>query len=60
MRISEGWSPERLKLLLDGLGESLPWLKQWHNTVDPRYGVNMGDYFADFVQTKTHAVMGRI
>ncbi len=27
----------------------MPWLKQWHNDLDPTYGTRMGDYFQDFV-----------
>ena len=31
MKENEGWSPERLKPLLTGIQELVPWLKQWHN-----------------------------
>ena len=47
---NDGWSPSRLTPLLAGLLELLPWLKQWHNDIDPTYGVGMGDYFDDFVR----------
>jgi hypothetical protein len=30
--------------------ELLPWLKQWHNEVDPEFGMAMGDYFEGFIQ----------
>ena len=30
----EGWQAERLRPLLAGLAELLPWLKQWHNDID--------------------------
>jgi hypothetical protein len=36
--------------LLACLIELLPWLKQWHNDVDPDFGLPMGDYFEGFVQ----------
>ncbi len=29
--------------------ELLPWLKQWHNDLDPAYRVGLGDYFANFI-----------
>ena len=49
MKENEAWPPERLTPLLAGLLELLPWLKQWHNDLDPTHGVRLGDYFADFV-----------
>ena len=39
----------RLVPLLACLLELLPWLKQWHNEVDPEFGERMGDYFEGFV-----------
>jgi len=44
-----GWSPERCLPMLAGLQELVPWLKQWHNELDPTYGIGMGDFFADYV-----------
>jgi hypothetical protein len=44
-----GWSAERLLPLLSGLDELLPWLKQWHNDIDPVYGVRLGDTFEEFL-----------
>jgi len=44
-----GWPPERLRLLLAGLADLLPWLKQWHNKFDPEVGSGLGDYFAGFL-----------
>lgn len=49
MRDNEGWSPERLTPLLAGLLELSPWLKQWHNDLDPAFGIGMGDYFSGFL-----------
>ena len=46
----EGWPPERLKPLLLGLAELIPWLKQWHNDIDPDYNERMGDFFDIFLQ----------
>lgn len=44
-----GEADPRLVPLLAGLAELVPWLKQWHNEVDPEYNVPMGDYFEGFV-----------
>jgi len=45
-----GRDDPRLVPLLACLIELLPWLKQWHNEVDPEFGVPMGDYFDGFIQ----------
>ena len=44
-----GRDDPRLVPLLACLLELLPWLKQWHNEVDPEFGERMGDYFEGFV-----------
>jgi Domain of unknown function (DUF7008) len=54
MNEREGWSPERSTPLLAGLLELTPWLRQWHNGLDPHHGLRMGDYCADFVQEELH------
>ncbi|HSF32670.1 MAG TPA: BREX-2 system adenine-specific DNA-methyltransferase PglX, partial [Candidatus Tectomicrobia bacterium] len=46
----EGWSTERLKPLLAGLAELIPWLKQWHNDLDAEFHELMGDFFEIFLQ----------
>jgi hypothetical protein len=46
----EGWPADRLKPLLLGLAELMPWLKQWHNDIDPVYNERMGDFFDIFLQ----------
>jgi len=38
-----------LILLLAGLADLLPWLRQWHNDLNPEYGMGLGDYFAGFL-----------
>lgn len=45
-----GRDDPRLIPLLGCLIELLPWLKQWHNDVNPEFGMRMGDYFDNFVQ----------
>ena len=41
---------------LTGLLELIPWVKQWHNELDPKHGVRMGDYFEDFVNEEIRAL----
>src|SRR5690606_25310923 len=50
---TDGWSPDRLAPLLAGLKDLLPWLKQWHNEIDPAFNLRMGDFYADFVRAQT-------
>jgi hypothetical protein len=45
-----GRDDPRLVPLLACLIELLPWLKQWHNEVDPEFGMHMADYFEGFIQ----------
>ncbi|MGA7496191.1 MAG: BREX-2 system adenine-specific DNA-methyltransferase PglX, partial [Isosphaeraceae bacterium] len=45
-----GRDDPRLVPLLACLIELLPWLKQWHNEIDPEFGIPMGDYFEGFIQ----------
>lgn len=56
MKEREGWSPERLQPLLAGLLELLPWLKQWHNEMNPDFGARMGDYYESFVTDEARAL----
>ena len=56
MKEREGWSPERLQPLLSGLIELLPWLKQWHNDMNPEFGARMGDYYEAFVNDESRAL----
>jgi hypothetical protein len=46
----EGWPPERLRPPLAGLEELIPWIKQWHNEIDPEFDQRMGDFFEGFLQ----------
>jgi hypothetical protein len=48
-----GSDDPRLVPLLACIIELLPWLKQWHNDVDPEYGMPMGDYFEGFLQEES-------
>ena len=48
----DGWPPERLTPLLAVLQENLPWLKQWHNEIDPEYNQRLGDFFETFLRSQ--------
>ena len=39
----------KLVPLLAAIGQLIPWLKQWHNELDPAYGTRMGDYFEGYL-----------
>lgn len=56
MKEREGWARERLQPLLAGLLELLPWLRQWHNDMNPDFGARMGDYYAAFVSDEARAL----
>jgi hypothetical protein len=56
MKENEGWAPERLKPLLSGIQELVPWLKQWHNVYSPEHATRMGDYFESFVIDEARAL----
>ena len=47
---------DRLTPLLAGLAELLPWLKQWHEDVDPATGEGLGTWFAGFVAEEARAL----
>jgi hypothetical protein len=55
-RKDDGAEPDELLTLLAGIAELVPWLKQWHNDIDPTYGERMGDFFDTFTETeaRTH------
>ncbi len=40
---------DRLLPVLVGIADLLPWLKQWHNAIDPEYRMRMGDFYEKFV-----------
>jgi len=55
LKEQEAWPAERLVPLLAGLAELVPWLRHWHNDLDPQHDARMGDYFAGFVQDEARA-----
>lgn len=42
----DGWSGERLVPMLAGMSELVPWLRQWHNEIDPEFGDRPGEAYA--------------
>ena len=51
-----GREDPRLPPLLANLLQLLPWLKQWHNDLDPTYNLAMGDYFEAFIQDEARQI----
>jgi hypothetical protein len=51
-RIEEGWETPKLIPLLAGLNELLPWVRQWHNQIDPEYGESIADTIEDELTTR--------
>lgn len=51
-RIEEGWDTPRLLPLLAGLHELAPWVRQWHNQIDPEYGESVADTIDDELATR--------
>lgn len=46
----------KLVPLLAAIGQLIPWLKQWHNEMDPVYGARMGDYFEGYLAEEAKAL----
>jgi hypothetical protein len=44
-----GSDDPRLVPLLAAMDQQIPWVKQWHNDLDPEFNMRLGDYFADFI-----------
>ena len=42
--------------LLAAIGQLIPWLKQWHNEMDPVFGTRMGDYFEGYLAEEAKAL----
>lgn len=46
----------KLVSLLACIGQLIPWLKQWHNELDPAFGTRMGDYFENYLAEEAKAL----
>jgi len=51
-----GSDDPRLLPLLACLWELIGWLKQWHNELDAKFNLRMGDYYHDFVINEARAL----
>jgi hypothetical protein len=56
IKTEEGTVQNKLVPLLAGLLELLPWIRQWHGGTDPEFGLDLGDYYASFVDTEARAL----
>jgi hypothetical protein len=45
----DGWESNRLMPMLVALEELIPWLKQWHNELNPEFGERMGEFYEGFL-----------
>mgnify|MGYP006271144083 CR=1 FL=1 len=52
----DGWDADQLMPMLLAIDELVPWLKQWHNALDPTYGTRMGDYFEGFLKEELRSL----
>ncbi|WP_322770638.1 BREX-2 system adenine-specific DNA-methyltransferase PglX, partial [Frankia sp. Cr1] len=46
---NHGWGADRLTPLLAGLREVMPWVRQWHNEVDPLYDGSPAEVYDAFL-----------
>ncbi len=46
----------KIEPLLAAIAHLIPWLKQWHNDLDPTHAVRMGDYFAGYLAEESKAL----
>jgi hypothetical protein len=51
-RIDDRWDTDKLTPLLAGLNELTPWVRQWHNEIDPEYGESVADTIDDELKTR--------
>jgi hypothetical protein len=47
---SAGATESKQLLLLAALSQLIPWLRQWHNDLEPALGVRLGDYFLSYLE----------
>ncbi len=48
----DGWDAARLTPLLAGLAEVMPWVRQWHDQVDPSFGQSPADAYDAYLTTQ--------
>jgi len=42
--------------MLNALEELIPWLRQWHNDLDPTFNERMGDYYESFLNEEIRSL----
>jgi hypothetical protein len=47
---SDGWESQRIRPLVAGLAEVMPWVRQWQGEVDPAFGMSPADAYASYLQ----------
>nr|WP_299244197.1 BREX-2 system adenine-specific DNA-methyltransferase PglX [uncultured Halomonas sp.] len=55
----DGWETDKLMPMLVALEELIPWLKQWHNELNPEFGERMGEFYEGFLfdELRLHDLM---
>ena len=49
---TDGWDGPRLVPLVAGLAEVMPWVRQWHNELDPTFGQSPADAYDTYLTTQ--------
>lgn len=49
---TDGWEDDRIRPLVEGLAEVMPWVRQWHNEIDPTFGQSPADAYAAYLAGK--------
>jgi hypothetical protein len=49
---ADGWDGPRLTPLIAGLAEVMPWVRQWHNQLDPAFGQSPADAHDAYLATQ--------
>lgn len=49
---TDGWGSARIRPLVEGLAEVMPWVRQWHNEVDPSFGQSPANVYDAYLNDK--------
>jgi hypothetical protein len=49
---TDGWATDRLTPLLAGLLEVMPWVRQWHNELDPAFGQSPAEAYDAYLTSE--------
>jgi hypothetical protein len=44
-----GWGVEKIKPLLAGLAQVMPWVRQWHDKAEPAFGISPADAYGGYL-----------